>query len=41
MEKAIQDFYPDEFAHCYGCGHKNEHGHRIKSFLEGDETMPL
>jgi len=39
MEKAIQDFYPDEFAHCYGCGHKNEHGHRIKSFLEGDETV--
>jgi hypothetical protein len=23
--KAIQDFYPDDFAHCYGCGWLNVH----------------
>jgi len=37
--KAIQDFYPDDVAHCYGCGKLNEHGHQIKTFWEGDETV--
>ncbi len=37
--KAIQDYYPDEFAHCYGCGHKNHEGHQIKSFPDGDEAV--
>ena len=37
--KAFQDYYPDDVAHCYGCGHLNEHGHRIKTFWEGDETV--
>ena len=32
--KAIQDQYPEEFAHCYGCGHLNEHGLQIKSFWD-------
>lgn len=26
-------------AHCYGCGSRNEHGHRIKTVWEGDETV--
>ncbi|MCK7517642.1 MAG: PaaI family thioesterase [Ignavibacteriales bacterium] len=26
-------------AHCYGCGRLNEHGHQIKSFWDGDETV--
>lgn len=34
--KAFQDYYPDDFNHCYGCGGKNEHGHQIKSFWDGD-----
>lgn len=38
-KKAFQDYYPDQLAHCYGCGHLNEHGHRIKSFWDGDETV--
>jgi acyl-coenzyme A thioesterase PaaI-like protein len=38
-QKAIQDFYPDDVAHCYGCGKLNEHGHQIKTFLDGDETI--
>ena len=37
--KPIQDYYPDDVAHCYGCGRLNEHGHHIKSYWAGDETM--
>ena len=37
--KAFQDFYPDDFARCYGCGRLNERGHRIRSFWDGDETV--
>lgn len=28
---AIQDHYPEQWSHCYGCGSLNEHGHQIKS----------
>ncbi|MER3524359.1 MAG: thioesterase [Ignavibacteria bacterium] len=35
----IQDFYPDDFAHCFGCGRLNPHGHRIKTQWDGDETV--
>lgn len=38
-EKAFQDYYPDELAQCYGCGRLNEHGHRIRSFWDGEETV--
>jgi acyl-coenzyme A thioesterase PaaI-like protein len=38
-EKAFQDHYPDDVAHCYGCGRLNAHGHRIKTFWQGDETV--
>jgi acyl-coenzyme A thioesterase PaaI-like protein len=38
-EKAFQDYYPDDVAHCYGCGRLNTHGHRIKTHWEGDETV--
>jgi acyl-coenzyme A thioesterase PaaI-like protein len=37
--KPIQDYYPDDVAHCYGCGRLNEHGHQIKSYWDGDETI--
>lgn len=37
--KAIQDYYPDDLSYCYGCGRLNEHGHQIKSFWDGDETI--
>lgn len=36
---AFQDCYPDQFNHCYGCGKLNEHGHQIKSYWDGDETV--
>lgn len=37
--KAIQDCYPAKFAHCYGCGHANAHGHQLKSYMVGDEVV--
>jgi acyl-coenzyme A thioesterase PaaI-like protein len=27
----LQDLYPDDFAHCYGCGRLNTHGLHVKS----------
>lgn len=38
-EKSFQDYYPDDVAHCYGCGRLNDHGHHIKSYWDGDETV--
>jgi len=40
-EKAIQDFYPDDLSHCYGCGRLNEHGHQLKTRWDGDETLSV
>jgi acyl-coenzyme A thioesterase PaaI-like protein len=37
--KAVQDYYPEECAHCFGCGRLNEHGHRLKTYVEGEETV--
>lgn len=39
--KALQDFYPDDFAQCYGCGRHNNNGHQIKTYWDGDETVTL
>ncbi len=36
-QKAIQDYYPDEIAICYGCGRHNEHGMHIKTYWDGQE----
>lgn len=36
---AVQDFYPDDVAHCYGCGRLNEDGLHIRSAWDGDETV--
>lgn len=38
-ENAFQDHYPDDVAHCYGCGRLNEHGLHIRSFWDGEETV--
>ncbi len=35
---AIQDFYPDDFARCYGCGRLNEAGYQIKTRAAGEGT---
>lgn len=36
---AVQDFYPDDFSLCYGCGRLNEHGLQLKTRWHGDETL--
>jgi acyl-coenzyme A thioesterase PaaI-like protein len=36
---AIQDCYPETFAHCFGCGRLNPEGHRLKSRLLGDAVV--
>jgi len=38
-EKAFQDYYPDRWNVCYGCGQLNEHGLKIRSYWDGDETV--
>lgn len=38
---AIQDQYPDDLAHCYGCGRLNEHGLHVRTILDGEETVAI
>ena len=38
-KKAFQDYYPDDVAHCYGCGRLNAHGLQIKSYWDGEESV--
>ena len=37
--KAFQDYYPENLAHCHGCGRLNTHGHQIKTYWEGEESV--
>ena len=39
QSEAVQNHYPSDFAHCYGCGRLNEQGYRIKSAWEGDDVV--
>lgn len=39
MPTAFQDHYPDKFSHCYGCGRNNPHGHHVKSYWDGEDTI--
>jgi acyl-coenzyme A thioesterase PaaI-like protein len=36
---ALQDHYPDSFAHCYGCGRLNASGLHVKTRWDGEETV--
>ena len=36
---AVQDFYPEDVAHCFGCGRLNSSGHQLKTTWEADETV--
>jgi len=38
-KKPFQEYYPDDVAHCFGCGRLNSHGHRIQTHWDGDETV--
>jgi len=37
--QAAQDFYPDDFAWCYGCGRLNESGHHFRTSWQGEQTV--
>lgn len=39
MTHTIQDFYPERFAHCWGCGRENPQGLHLKSRLDGDGNV--
>ena len=36
---SFQDYYPDDLSVCYGCGRLNEHGLKIKSYWDGEESV--
>ncbi|MBU1196350.1 MAG: PaaI family thioesterase [Proteobacteria bacterium] len=38
-QKAFQDYYPDGFSHCYGCGRLNDKGLKIKSYWDGEQSV--
>lgn len=38
-EKAIQDYYPQQTSHCYGCGYSNPHGLKLKSYWNGGAAL--
>jgi acyl-coenzyme A thioesterase PaaI-like protein len=40
-DQAFQDYYPDQLALCFGCGRLNEHGHQLKSYWDGDESVAV
>ncbi|WP_045214193.1 PaaI family thioesterase [Desulfonatronovibrio magnus] len=35
----IQDNYPQQYCHCYGCGKENPEGLRIKSWWDGQQAL--
>jgi acyl-coenzyme A thioesterase PaaI-like protein len=39
QDRAIQDYYPDDFAHCYGCGRLNHDGLHVRTRWDGDHTV--
>ena len=38
-DKAFQDYYPDDYSHCYGCGRLNKKGLQIKSYWDGEDSV--
>jgi acyl-coenzyme A thioesterase PaaI-like protein len=36
---AVQDFYPDDYAHCYGCGRLNASGLHVRTQWDGEITV--
>lgn len=41
FNKPIQDYYPDAFANCFGCGRNNGHGLHTKTYWDADEEMGI
>jgi acyl-coenzyme A thioesterase PaaI-like protein len=40
-QPAIQDLYPDDLAHCFGCGRYNLYGHQLNSYIEGEDVVAV
>lgn len=40
-KKSFQDYYPNELSYCYGCGRLNKHGHQLKSYWDGEQTVAV
>lgn len=38
-DSAFQDYYPDDLAHCYGCGRLNPAGLHLASRWDGEESV--
>lgn len=38
-QKAFQDYYPELFDQCFGCGAMNKFGHQIKTYWDGEESV--
>lgn len=34
---AVQDHYPDDYSHCYGCGRLNALGHHVRTLWDGEK----
>lgn len=41
VKYAIQDDYPADFSHCYGCGRLNEDGYHFRTGWDGDKTVTI
>lgn len=37
--EVVQDHYPEDFAHCYGCGRLNRDGYHVRTRMNGDEGV--
>ena len=37
--KSFQEYYTEDFSHCYGCGTENALGHQLKTIWDGNETV--
>lgn len=35
----FQDHYPENVSHCYGCGSSNDHGLKIRTQWDGEESV--
>ncbi len=38
-DSAIQDLYPEDTSHCYGCGYGNADGLQLKSYWDGQRSV--
>lgn len=37
--RAVQDCYPDDFSHCYGCGRLNRDGLHVRTVWRGSDAV--